>query len=88
MPKKISWILRMSTASFAAFATPAHAQSEDEECGGAYIGGSFGLGAQSNDRNETVVFDTNRDGNFDNNVNTVLGRTPLHLDFAAARRQE
>jgi outer membrane immunogenic protein len=70
---KISQILIMSAASLAAFATPAYAQSEDKEWQGAYIGGSFGIGAQSNDRNESIVFDTNRDGAFDNVVNTSLG---------------
>ncbi len=78
---KISRILLISAASFAAFATPAYAQSEEEHWEGPYIGGSFGLGAQSNDRNETVVFDTNRDGNFDNSVNTVLGANAFAPGF-------
>jgi outer membrane immunogenic protein len=70
---KISQILLIGAASLATFATPAFAQSEDKQWEGAYIGGSFGLGAQNNDRNESVVFDTNRDGAFDNSVNTILG---------------
>ena len=78
---KISQILLIGAASLATFATPAFAQSEDEQWEGAYIGGSFGLGAQSNDRNETVVFDTNRDGAFDNNVNTILGASAFSPGF-------
>ena len=78
---KISRILLISAASFASFATPAYAQSADEEWEGAYIGGSFGLGAQSNDRNENVEFDTNLDGSFDNNVNTLAGANAFSPGF-------
>ena len=78
---KISHILMIGAASLAGIATPAFAQSEDEQWEGAYIGGSFGLGAQSNDRSENVVFDTNRDGSFDNNVNTVLGANAFSPGF-------
>lgn len=71
---KIKAPLMLATASFALITAPAFAQSEDEEhWEGAYIGGSIGLAAQNNDRNENVVFDTNLDGNFDNNVNTLAG---------------
>ena len=78
---KISRILMISAASFATFATPAFAQTADEEWEGAYIGGSFGIGAQSNDRNENVQFDTNLDGAFDNNVNTLAGANAFSPGF-------
>ncbi len=78
---KFSHILMIGAASLASIATPAFAQSEDEQWEGAYIGGSFGLGAQSNDRSENVVFDTNLDGSFDNNVNTVLGANAFSPGF-------
>ncbi len=78
---KISHILMIGAASLASIATPAFAQSDDEQWEGAYIGGSFGLGAQSNDRSENVVFDTNLDGSFDNNVNTVLGANAFSPGF-------
>jgi outer membrane immunogenic protein len=71
----------MLAAATISLATPAFAQSEDEEWEGAYIGGSFGLAAQNNDRREDVVFDTNRDGNFDNNVNTVTGANAFSPGF-------
>ncbi len=78
---KISHILMIGAASLASIATPAFAQSDDEQWEGAYIGGSFGLGAQSNDRSENVVFDTNLDGSFDNNVTTVLGANAFSPGF-------
>ena len=64
--------LLLGAASLSMIATPAFAQSEDEEWEGAYIGGSIGLAAQNNDRNENVVFDTNLDGGFGDTVNTSL----------------
>ena len=70
---KISQILLIGATALATFAPPAFAQSEDEQWEGVYIGGSIGIGAQSNDRNEIVVFDTDGDGAFDNSVNTILG---------------
>lgn len=71
---KIKVPLMLAAASVSLISAPAFAQDGDEEhWEGAYIGGSFGLAAQNNDRGETVVFDTNLDDNFDNNVNTVTG---------------
>lgn len=61
-------------------ATPALAQSDAGSTAGdwtgPYIGGSLGYGWQPNssrDRNETMVFDTNGDGVFDNQVTTATG---------------
>lgn len=45
----------------------------DESWEGFYAGGTFGLGAQSNDTSESVLFDTNRDGIFGDTVRTVGG---------------
>lgn len=78
---KFSPALLLGAASLSLFATPAIAQSEDEHWEGGYIGGSIGLAAQNNDRNEGVVFDTNLDGNFDNNVNTVTGANAFSTGF-------
>jgi len=97
---KISQILLIGATALATFATPAFAQSEDEYWEGAYIGGSIGIGAQSNDRNESVVFDTDGDGAFDNSVNTILATDAFapgfcggasngtHPAFVAAHRRE
>ncbi|MEY3624306.1 MAG: hypothetical protein RLZZ407_1865 [Pseudomonadota bacterium] len=78
---KISQILLIGATALATFAPPAFAQSEDEHWEGAYIGGSIGLSAQSNDRNESVVFDTDGDGAFDNSVNTTLGANAFAPGF-------
>jgi outer membrane immunogenic protein len=67
---QLSPALLLAAASFTLMATPAFAQeTTDEDWSGPYIGGSFGLAAQANDRNENVLFDTDLDGRFDNNIN-------------------
>lgn len=73
--------LMLATASLSLFAAPAFAQSEDEEWEGPYIGGSIGLAAQNNDRDEGVVFDTNLDGTFGDTVNTSLGANAFSPGF-------
>lgn len=78
---KITNSLMLATASLSLFATPAFAQSEDEEWEGPYIGGSIGLAAQNNDRDEGVVFDTNLDGSFGDTVNTSLGANAFSPGF-------
>jgi outer membrane immunogenic protein len=53
---------------------PSLAQDQAEEpWEGFYVGGTFGLGAQSNDTDEAVLFDTNRDGSFGDTVRTAGG---------------
>jgi outer membrane immunogenic protein len=78
---KITKFLMLASASLAFVATPAFAQSEEEEWEGPYIGGSIGLAAQNNDRSENVVFDTNLDGDFNNTVNTSLGANAFSPGF-------
>jgi outer membrane immunogenic protein len=78
---KFSPMLLIGAATLSLFSAPAFAQSEDEEWEGAYIGGSIGLAAQNNDRNEDVRFDTNLDGAFDNNVNTLAGANAFAPGF-------
>lgn len=52
--------------------SPAYAQSDEgQEWAGAYIGGSFGVPSQANDDDETLVFDTNLDGDYGDTVNTT-----------------
>ncbi len=78
----IKCALGAATMLTAIAAVPAQAQEiENKEFDGFYLGGSFGLGAQTNDRNETITFDTNRDGAFDNNVNTVTGANAFSPGF-------
>ncbi len=78
---KFKHILAVSAIAFSVTAAPAFAQDGEEEWEGAYIGGSFGLAAQNNDRNETVLFDTNRDGAFDNGVFTTTGANAFSTGF-------
>ena len=74
-------ILAVSAIAFSVTAAPAFAQEGEEEWEGAYIGGSFGLAAQNNDRSESVLFDTNRDGAFDNGVFTTTGANAFSTGF-------
>ena len=78
--KIVSYLL-LAAAPFAMISAPAYAQSEEEEWEGAYVGGSFGLAAQNNDRRESVLFDTNRDGAFDDTVRTVTGANAFSPGF-------
>lgn len=78
---KLTSYLLIAAAPIAMFSAPVHAQSEEEHWEGAYIGGSFGLAAQNNDRGESVRFDTDRDGGFDNNVLTTTGANAFSTGF-------
>lgn len=78
---KISHIHLLAAASMAAFATPAFAQSEDEQWEGAYIGGTIGVPAQKNDGGESVLFDTDRDGKFGDTVRTTSGANAFSPGF-------
>ena len=78
----IKYTLAAATMLAAMTAGSAQAQEiENKEFDGFYIGGSFGLGAQTNDRNESIIFDTDRNGSFDNNVNTVTGANAFSPGF-------
>lgn len=62
--------------------TPAVAQSNrDTHFDGPYVSGTFGMGAQNNDGGDTVVFDTNRDGTYDDTVNTAAGTNAFSPGF-------
>lgn len=67
----------MFCLSAPAFAQDGHAGGGDvSSWTGPYIGGSLGYGWQPNskrDRNESLAFDTNGDGVFDNQVTTAAG---------------
>lgn len=66
--------LMASTSAFAQDARETHFD-------GIYISGFAGLGAQANDRGETLVFDTNGDGAFNNTVNTAAGANAFSPGF-------
>ena len=78
----VKYSLATATMFAAMGAVPAQAQEiEDKEFDGVYIGGSFGLGAQTNDVNESIVFDTDGNGAFDNVVRTVSGANAFSPGF-------
>ncbi|WP_133365783.1 outer membrane protein [Qipengyuania sediminis] len=76
--------LFLTAASGAAlFAVPATAQDESarsEFFNGFYVGGTVGIDTTANS-DESFVFDTNRDGNFDNTVRTVAGANAFAPGF-------
>ena len=78
---KISHLHMLAAVSLAAFATPAFAQSEDNQWEGAYIGGTIGIPAQKKDNGETILFDTNRDGTFGDTVRTTSGADAFSPGF-------
>lgn len=84
-------IYRTTTAialALAAASSPAFAQDtasggfdRDTHFDGPYISGFAGWAAQGNDGGDTILFDTNGDGTFDNNVNTAAGANAFSPGF-------
>lgn len=68
-------------AGAALLATPASAQSDDDDWTGFYLGGHIGYGFQPNDDGETILFDTNLDGNYGDTVNTAAGANAFSPGF-------
>lgn len=78
--------LLAATAAIA-LAVPAAAQDSSEPTqrsdffNGFYVGGTFGLDSTADSNDDSVVFDTNRDGTFDNSVNTTTGANAFSPGF-------
>lgn len=73
----------LATSALAMLAVPAAAQDSvapGDYFNGFYIGGSLGADVSAND-DETFVFDTNRDGNFDDSVRTTTGANAFSPGF-------
>lgn len=71
-----------AAAFMAAVSAPALAQSDvDDGWTGVYIGGSVGKSLQPSDQGSSILFDTNRDGNFGENVNTAAGANAFSPGF-------
>ncbi len=85
-PIKLSAV---SAIAIAMLATPAFAQTvkEDTDFDGVYVGGHFGYSAQSSDRREGVVFDTNVDGDFGDGVFTTSGANAFAPGFCKGAAQ-
>lgn len=65
-------------------AMPALAQ-ESGDWSGFYAGGRIGYGFQPNDNDETILFDKNLDGNFDDTVTTVAGADAFSPGFCGGQ---
>lgn len=61
----------------------AFAQSEGPYFNGPYISGAISLESADDSRNDSILFDTDRDGTFNDNVNTVLGANAFSPGFCA-----
>jgi outer membrane immunogenic protein len=73
--------LLLATAIVGLSASGAFAQ----EYSGFYAGISAGYNFQGGDKSETILFDTNLDGNFDNTVNTAAGVNAFSPGFCGGR---
>jgi outer membrane immunogenic protein len=72
----------IATAALVGFANPASAQdARDTHFDGPYVSGTIGMAAQGNDRADTLVFDTNRDGTYGDTVTTAAGANAFSPGF-------
>lgn len=82
--KKFALALSTAVVAFAAGAGPAAAQdaqnARDTHFDGFYVSGTVGMAAKNND-NDTVVFDTDRDGEYRDTVNTASGANAFGPGF-------
>lgn len=65
------------------FAAPALAQSEDRPFNGVYISGAVGTEFVEDSSTDSILFDTNGDGTFDNTVRTGAGANAFAPGFCA-----
>ena len=60
---------------------PAAAQEQGESWTGPYVGGRLGYAFQKDDGNETILFDTDLNGDFGDRVNTAAGANAFSPGF-------
>lgn len=72
-------LLLAALATTAIAAAPAAAQTADWT--GGYVGGQIGYSFQPSDSNERIVFDTNLDGSFGDQVNNAAGANAFSPGF-------
>jgi outer membrane immunogenic protein len=70
----------LTSGALALFAFPAQAQQSGDWTG-LYVGGQLGYAFQPGDDDETILFDTNLDGNFGDTVNTSAGANAFSPGF-------
>ena len=79
--KNFALFLSTAAVAFAAGASPAWAQdARDTHFDGLYVSGTIGMAAKGND-NDTVVFDTDRDGDYGQTVTTSSGANAFSPGF-------
>ena len=76
-------LLLLSTAAVAVLASPAMAQ----DWSGPYVSGLIGYATGDDDASETLVFDTNQDGDFDNTVLTTAPANAFSPGFCDGSAQ-
>jgi len=64
-------------------ATPALAQSAEEEFQGFYVGGTIGMTMESPDSGETILFDRDLNGTFGDTITTSTGANAFSTGFCA-----
>lgn len=71
------------TVGLTALMLPSTAVAQDDEryFNGPYISGTIGLESLEDSRNDTIVFDTDGDGSFDDTVRTVAGADAFSPGF-------
>lgn len=80
------FLVALPFLAIAGYAAPALAQDEEPQFNGPYIGVTAGQGS-AKDRTDvnSVQFDTNRDGDYSENVNTALGANAFAPGFCAGQ---
>lgn len=78
----------LAASAAIALAVPATAQDAEPRqpsdfFNGFYVGGTFGLDSTADANDDRIVFDTNRDGAFDNTVTTTTGANAFSTGFCA-----
>jgi outer membrane immunogenic protein len=71
----------LASATLIALGGAVPAVSQTANWTGPYVGGRLGYTVQPEDKNETVLFDTNLDGSFDDTVRTVTGANAFPRGF-------
>lgn len=73
--------LLIGAAFTALLAAPVPVMAQSTDWTGPYVGGRLGYTSQPEDNQETVLFDTDLNGSFDDNVNTVTGANAFPRGF-------
>ena len=73
--------LLLASAALIAACTPAAVAAQDADWTGFYVGGRLGFTSQPEDKNETILFDTDLDGTFDDTVTTASGTNAFARGF-------